>query len=77
MAGSAPVEEAPKLGRGATIVAFLFVALILTGFGVTTAVSHEDQVAEIIEEKSHSDEDKAEDDHSEDGAAVEAGNDHE
>ena len=66
MAGSAPVEEAPKLGKGATIVGFLFVVMILTGFSAATAFSHEDQVSEIKAEKSHAEDDKAEGDSAED-----------
>ncbi len=68
MAGSAPIEEAPKLGRAATITGFLFVLLILTGFSAATAVSFEDSVSEDYSEEAdhskeddHSDEDKVDD----------------
>ncbi len=69
MAGSAPVEEGPKLGRGATIAGFLVAVLILSGFSAATALSHEDKVAEIKEELSHADDygdDHADDDYADD-----------
>ncbi len=69
MAGSAPVEEAPKLGRAATITGFLFVLLILTGFSAATAVSFEDSVSKIHAEDDHGDDDHAGDDHGDDDHA--------
>ena len=73
MAGSAPVEEAPKLGKGATLAGFLFVVLILTGFSAATAISHEDKVAEIHD---HSHDDDHGDDHADDHGDDDHGDDH-
>lgn len=64
MAGSAPVEEAPKLGKAATIFGTLFVVLILSAFSFSTMMSYEDTVAEI---NSHHDDDHG-DDHADDHA---------
>lgn len=79
MAGSAPMEETPKLGRAATITGFLFVVLILTGFSAATAVSYEDSVSHDHDEEyaddGHGEDDHAEDDHGEDDHA-EDGDDH-
>ena len=71
MAGSAPIEETPKLGKAATIFGFVFVVLILTGFSFATVASFEDTVAEIT---SHAEDDHA-DDHADDDHADE-GDDH-
>ena len=78
MAGSAPVEEAPKLGRGATIAGFLFVVLILSGFSFATMMSHEDVVSEIHAEHAHDDEhgDDHGDDHADDHGDDHADDDH-
>ena len=68
MAGSAPIEETPKLGRAATITGFIFVLLILTGFSAATAVSFEDSVSQDHAED-HADDhadDHGEDDHADD-----------
>lgn len=59
MAGSAPVEEKPQLGRGATITGLIFALLILGGFSAGTAASFRDTVSEKYshsEEESHADE---------------------
>ncbi len=73
MAGSAPIEETPKLGKAATIFGFVFVVLILTGFSFATMTSFEDTVAEI---NSHAEDDHG-DDHADDGHGDDhAGDDH-
>ena len=65
MAGSAPVEEAPKLGKSATIFGTVFLVLILSAFSFSTVISFEDTVAEINSEKddSHADDDGDADSH--------------
>ncbi len=74
MAGSAPIEETPKLGRAATITGFIFVLLILTGFSAATAVSFEDSVSQDHAED-HAD-DHAEDDHADDHGEDDHADDH-
>lgn len=43
MAGPAVPEPKPDLGWMATLAAFIFVAIILTGFGVATASSYDNE----------------------------------
>lgn len=44
MASSPPPEDGPKLGIKATIAGLVFVLVVLSSFGVATAVSYEDNM---------------------------------
>ena len=79
MATSPPPQDSPKLGMKATIAGLVFVLAILSGFGVATAVSYEDNMHHDDHGDDYGDdhsEDDHDDDHSDDHEDDHAEDDH-